>query len=26
VAATVLHGGLNFRSLPLRLLARLLGH
>ena len=26
VAATLLHGGLNFRSLPLRLLARLLGH
>ncbi len=26
VAATVLHGKLNFRSLPLRLLARLLGH
>jgi predicted ChrR family anti-sigma factor len=26
VAATVLRGGLNFRSLPLRLLARLLGH
>ena len=26
VAATVLHGTLNFRSLPLRLLARLLGH
>ena len=26
VAATVLHGGLNFRSRPLRLLARLLGH
>ncbi len=26
IAATVLHGGLNFRSLPLRLLARLLGH
>lgn len=26
VAATVLHGSLNFRSLPLRLLARLLGH
>ena len=26
VAATVLHGGLNFRSLPLRVLARLLGH
>ena len=26
VAATVLHGGLNFRSLPLRLLARVLGH
>lgn len=26
VAATVLHGGLNFRFLPLRLLARLLGH
>jgi anti-sigma factor ChrR (cupin superfamily) len=26
VAATSLHGGLNFRSLPLRWLARLLGH
>ncbi len=26
VAATLLHGGLNFRSLPLRLLARVLGH
>ena len=26
VAATLLHGGLNFRSLPLRLLARALGH
>ncbi|MES1182936.1 MAG: cupin domain-containing protein [Myxococcales bacterium] len=26
VAATLLHGRLNFRSLPLRLLARLLGH
>lgn len=26
VAATLLHGKLNFRSLPLRLLARLLGH
>jgi len=26
IAATVLHGGLNFHSLPLRLLARLLGH
>jgi predicted ChrR family anti-sigma factor len=26
VAATLLHGGLNFRSLPLRLLARILGH
>ena len=26
VAATLLHGSLNFRSLPLRLLARLLGH
>jgi predicted ChrR family anti-sigma factor len=26
VAATVLHGGLNFKSLPLRLFARLLGH
>lgn len=26
VAATVLHGKLNFRSLPLRLLARVLGH
>lgn len=26
VAATLLHGGLNFRSFPLRLLARLLGH
>lgn len=26
VAATLLHGQLNFRSLPLRLLARLLGH
>ncbi len=26
IAATLLHGGLNFRSLPLRLLARLLGH
>lgn len=26
VAATLLHGGLNFRSLSLRLLARLLGH
>jgi predicted ChrR family anti-sigma factor len=26
VAATVLHGTLNFRSLPLRLLARILGH
>jgi predicted ChrR family anti-sigma factor len=26
VAATLLHGGLNFRSLPLRVLARLLGH
>jgi predicted ChrR family anti-sigma factor len=26
VAATVLHGQLNFRSLPLRVLARLLGH
>jgi predicted ChrR family anti-sigma factor len=26
VAATLLHGGLNFRSLPLRWLARLLGH
>ena len=26
VAATVLHGSLNFRSLPLRLLARVLGH
>lgn len=26
VAATLLHGGLNFLSLPLRLLARLLGH
>lgn len=26
VAATVLRGGLNFRSLPLRLLARVLGH
>ena len=26
IAATLLHGGLNFRSLPLRLLARMLGH
>jgi anti-sigma factor ChrR (cupin superfamily) len=26
VAATLLHGKLNFRSLPLRLLARILGH
>ena len=26
VAATVLHGGLNFRSTPLRWLARVLGH
>jgi predicted ChrR family anti-sigma factor len=26
VAATLLHGGLNFRSLPLRFLARVLGH
>jgi predicted ChrR family anti-sigma factor len=26
VAATLLHGRLNFRSLPLRLLARILGH
>jgi predicted ChrR family anti-sigma factor len=26
IAATLLHGGLNFRSLPLRLLARVLGH
>ncbi len=26
IAATLLHGGLNFRSLPLRWLARLLGH
>jgi predicted ChrR family anti-sigma factor len=26
IAATLLHGGLNFRSLSLRLLARLLGH
>jgi predicted ChrR family anti-sigma factor len=26
IAATVLHGGLNFRNLPLRLLARILGH
>jgi predicted ChrR family anti-sigma factor len=26
IAATLLHGGLNFRSLPLRLLARILGH
>lgn len=26
VAATLLHGGLNFRSLPLRWLARVLGH
>ncbi|MDF3070643.1 MAG: hypothetical protein K0R38_6244, partial [Polyangiaceae bacterium] len=26
VAATVLRGGLNFRSLPLRLLAWVLGH
>jgi predicted ChrR family anti-sigma factor len=26
IAATLLHGGLNFSSLPLRLLARILGH
>ena len=26
IAATLLHGSLNFRSLPLRLLARILGH
>jgi predicted ChrR family anti-sigma factor len=26
IAASLLHGGLNFRSLPLRLLARVLGH